>query len=512
MTTADGGWQPGATVLGEFAVEHALRGGGAWRVALVRDGHGERHAVKRVVVGDLIAQQRFLAGIDRWLRLPAHPHLAACRFVRALGDELLVFSEYADGGSLADWIRDGQLYADADPTGTVLRVATEAAWGLDAAHTMGLPHLDVKPANVLLTAAGSAKLTDFATPREPDHLRHLEVDGTIQAAPEGAYAAPEQAEDQPVGRDADVWSWAVTVLEMFAGERTWPSGALADAVLEQLVTNDRWRVPMPAAVAEVLRTCLRFDPARRPRSFAELAGTLTEIGGALGLPRRAEPARPSVLGHPPHRGWSDPRAWLTLAYETAGLDPRSAAVFFPAGHIHPAPEDLRAFAVARRVLDQAGAPVWPRARLRADTGRVALRVGDTGTGVANLLACADLLAGREDDDSRLLLASVLTDLAVAGDGDGPADAHDQAVAAAEELTDHPEVLGAALLAKAEHLGDPDLYAGALTAFQRAGDAPRTVTTAIAMARALHAADLPDPAARALAAIDPPTDALAELVG
>jgi tetratricopeptide (TPR) repeat protein len=509
MTTADGGWQPGATVLGEFAVERELGGGGFWRVALVRDADGQRHAVKRVVVGDLVAQQRFLTEVGRWIRLPAHPHLATCRFVRTLGDELLVFSEYVDAGSLADWIRDGLLYAGDDPVHTLLRVAIEIAWGLDAAHTMGLPHLDVKPANVLLTAAGTAKLTDFGTVREPDHLRQLDVDGTIRAAPEGAYAAPEQAEDQPVGRGADVWSWAVTVLEMFAGERTWPSGALADAVLDQLVADERWRVAMPAAVVDLLRTCLWFDPARRPRSCADLAATLTEIAATLGMPEQPRPPSPSVLRDPPHLGRRDPRAWLNYAYETAGLDPRSAAVFWPSGYGARAYEDLRAFAVARRVLDQAGGSAWARARLRADAGRVALRAGDQGNGVANLRACVNLLTGRDDEESLLLLATVLTELAVAVRGEeDPAALHDRSVAVAEELKDHPEVLGAALLAKAGTVGDLDLYDQAIAAFERAGDAAGAVAAAVARAKALHAAGSPERADRDLAAVDPREDVLA----
>ncbi|WP_084734858.1 protein kinase [Actinophytocola xinjiangensis] len=510
MTTADGGWGPGATVLGGFTVVRELGHSGYWDLALVRDEHGDRHAVRRVVVGDLVAQQRFLAEVERWQRLPAHPHLAACRFVRTLDDEVLVFSEYAEGGSLADRIRDGDLYTGGDVT-TLLRIAVETAWGLDAAHTMGLPHLDVRPANVVFTAGGTARITGFGAPREPDHLRQLDGDGSIRAAPEGAYAAPEQAEDQPVGRDADVWSWAVTVLEMFAGERTWPSGALADAVLEQLAEHDRWRVPMPRPVVEVLAACLRFDPGARPRSFADIAGTLTDLAADLGLTGWSPPSRPSVLHQPPHLGWGDPRAWLTLAYETAGLDPRTASVFWP-GHGGPPNEDLRAFAVARRVLDQAGAPVWTRARLRADTGRAALWAGDLMTGVANLRACADLLAGREDEGSRLLLATVLTELAVAvRGGEDPGPLHQRAIAVAEELKDHPEVLGAALLAAAGGLGEHGLYDQAGAAFERAGDQAGVVAAALAGAKSLHAAGLTGRAGEALAAIHPPDEALAGLV-
>ncbi|HEX2132143.1 MAG TPA: protein kinase [Actinophytocola sp.] len=459
-------WRQGATVLGEFTVEQDHG-----RVTVVRDG--DRYAVTRVAPGDLVAQRRFLADARRWAGLPAHPHLTACRFVRATGDELFVFTDHAPGGSLADRIRDGSLYAGDDPTGTVLRIAAETAWGLDAAHAMGVPHLGVTPEVVLFTADDTATLTD---------------PGVAPAAAGSAYSAPEQAGDQPVGPAADVWSWAATVLEMFAGERSRPADTLADAVLEQLVSQRRWRVAVPPAVVELLRTCLRFDPAERPASLGDVAAALTD---------RPPPARPSVLDTTP----GDPRAWLTFAYETAGLDPRTAAVFWPGDR---AQEEVRAFAVARRVLDQAGT-VWARARLRADAGRAALRHGDTGTGVANLRVCADLLTDRADADSRLLLATVLTDLAA---HDDPVGTHDRAVAVAEELTGHPEVLGAALLAKAGALGDPDLYAKALAAYEWAGDPAGVARSRVAKAKALDLAGAPDLADRLLAGLQPDDPVLA----
>ncbi|OLF16782.1 protein kinase [Actinophytocola xanthii] len=506
-TTAGGRWRPGTTVLGEFTVERELAGGGTWRVALVRDRDGGRHTVRRVEVADLVAQHRVLTDVRRWIDLPPHPHLAACRFVRVAGAELLVFAEYAAGGSLADHIADGRLYAGADPVRTVLRLAAEVAWGLDAAHAMGLPHLDVAPANVVLTEDGTAKLTDFATPRPPEHLRHLDADGTIREAPEGAYAAPEQVEDQPVGPAADLWSWAVVVLEMFAGERTWPSGVLADAVLEQLAARERWRVPVPPGVVDLLRRCLRFDPAQRPRSMGEVAATL-----ATALPGHPRPTRPSVLDGPPSGPWRDPRAWLAFAYATAGLDPRTATVFWPSWRSTrraKAGEDLRAFTEAQRVLDETGGPVLARARLRADTGRAALRAGEVMAGAANLRACVDLLDGRTDEDSRVLLATVLTELAVAApDQAGPATGADRAIAVAEQLEDHPEVLAGALLARAGTLADLDLYDRARSAYERAGDRAGALAAGTAKARALHAAGAREQAERVLDGLTPADDALA----
>lgn len=493
-----------AIVLGEYLVERELGGGGFGRVALVRSRRtGERHAVKWVLAGDVVGRQRFLAEVGRWLRLPAHPHLTRCRFVRAEGDHLLVFTDYGGGGSLADWIADGRLYRD---PATVARVATEMAWGLDAAHAMGLPHLDLKPANVVLTEDGTARLTDFGPAtgavRDPVRLLELELEGAplaggLSAGLSPGYAAPEQAEDQPVGRAADVWSWAVCVLEMFAGERAWPAGALAGEALDQLAARERWRVPVPPGVVGLLRECLRFDPAARPRSMGEVAAELADRTGLGG--RR--PPRPSVLDRGPDGDWSEPRGWLNLAYETAGLDPAAATVFWPSGRgtrRSQARADLRALAEAARLLDRAGSP-WVRARLRADAAGVALGVGDTATAAGHLRECVGLLDGLDDEDSRLLLAAALTDLAaIARDN----EVHDRAIAVAEELKEHPGVLARALLGRAVTVAyELDLYDQALAAFELAGDEAGAARALTATATTLAAMGLPEEADARLVAAD-----------
>jgi serine/threonine protein kinase len=545
-------WQPGASLLGEFEVERELGGGGFGRVALVRNRRsGERYAVKRVLVTEGGAQHRFLTEAQRWIGLPEHPHIAACRFVRTVEHELLVFSEYVAGGSIADWIRSGRLYDGENPVATVVRIAREAAWGLGAAHETGLLHLDVKPANVLLTEDGSAKLTDFGlatgAQRDPEAQMQFEAiidsiaggpeldedqrnavraiirreltgnaEKSIRAVPEGfsiAYASPEQAEGAELGRSADVWSWATTVLEMFAGERTWPSGALADAVLERLTAGpgNRWRIVPPAGVIDLLRACLQPDPAARPSSVAPVAEALAAVeAGELGLPARPVAPRPAPAGERPEThgrrlvsggSWSDPRAELFRAYETAGLDPSAAAPFFPSGRGSrkaQAYEDLRALSEARRVLDGVpGAATpdlrWRRARLAAETGRVQLSIGNTAGGIADLRAGVDLLAGADDEDTLGLLISVLDALANALRGNGEtAEAltlHDRALDLAEGLPRDEaglRTLGNALLSKANTLTSHQARADALPLYDRAVDCFERAGETVGLAKALAA--------------------------
>ncbi|RSN09384.1 hypothetical protein DMB42_18970 [Nonomuraea sp. WAC 01424] len=375
-------WRPGEVVAGDFVVERDLGRGGHGRVTLVRSRRsGERYAAKRLVSEDLVEQGRLLAEAQRWVVLPAHPHITACRFVRTIGDEVAVFSEYAPGGSLADRI------ARRDLTETAIRTAAaQAAWGLDAVHAMGMLHLDVKPANILFDADGTAKIADFGLAARHEvppaqtaqleavidyiagdlgeaakHVLWTQLAGeqdTIAAVPAGAtsaYASPEQAEGRAAGREADLWSWAVTVLEMFVGERTWPSGTVAPFVLDAVAGGRQaCRVPLPPDVADLLRACFALDPADRPRS-------LEEASRVVGVPGLTAPGRPSVTASSEPRsrrfgegaGWEDPRGYLRFAYEAAGRDPDEAIARWPrrgGGFAAHALADLHAFQDAATVL------------------------------------------------------------------------------------------------------------------------------------------------------------------
>src|SRR5712671_6313229 len=108
------------------------------------------------------AQQRrdFEKECEIWSRLALHPYLATCFYTREIGNIPCVIAEYAEGGSLGDWINSRRIYSgeDAAIVARILRVATATAWGLDQAHRSGLIHCDMKPGNVLMAADGIAKI------------------------------------------------------------------------------------------------------------------------------------------------------------------------------------------------------------------------------------------------------------------------------------------------------------------------------------------------------------------
>ncbi|GIG66776.1 protein kinase domain-containing protein [Phytomonospora endophytica] len=251
------------------------------------------------------ARERFVTEAETWVSLGLHPNVCACHYVRVFDGVPRVFAEYVPGGSLRHWIDDGRLYrgGPAEALTRMLDIAIQVAWGLDHAHTRHLVHLDVKPSNVLIDADGTAKVTDFGLARAkaaatrvaaPDGPSHVSVLVTGGGGMTRAYASPEQAEGRPVGRRGDVFSFAVSVLDMFNGGVTWRSGAAAGAALQELVHRDGppVRIPaMPPALSELLAGCLAADPARRPASMADVVEQLAAVHhAATGSPYpRAKP-------------------------------------------------------------------------------------------------------------------------------------------------------------------------------------------------------------------------------
>ena len=306
-----GGWEPGEVVLGLYEVLDELHTGGMGVVHRVRHRGWQVDMAVKTPRPELIRtpeeRGRFETEASTWVNLGLHPHTVNCAYVRTIDDVPRVFAEWVDGGSLAQAVSSGDLYAGGERAALdrILDIAIQMAWGLAHAHDSGLVHRDVKPANVMLEPDGTAKVTDFGLAKaraaggESEGVRAPDGSVTASRGMTPAYCSPEQAaaaEGDPGIRlttATDVWSWAVTVLVMFAGRRLTEHGQAAGAALEEFLRGggaDDPRIPaIPPALVTLLRQCFTWDPAARPTDLGELAVTLDEIhrevlGTAQGRP------------------------------------------------------------------------------------------------------------------------------------------------------------------------------------------------------------------------------------
>ena len=281
-------WKTGDVVLGLYEVAGLLGQGGMGRVYRVHHrGWGVDLAVKVPLKQALDAAggvEAFEREAETWVNLPLHPHMVSCYYVRRLEGIPRVFAEFVDGGTLGDAIRERKLTT----LDAILDAAIQFAWGLHDAHEQGLVHRDVKPANVMITAEGVAKVTDFGLAGAriaPAPMTMGTGDGGTTALAAGggggtpAYMSPEQWAGKPLSRRTDAWSWGLSVLEAFLGQRTWQVGPAASKVLEEAVVEDapEGLPPIPPAVIALLRRCFTSEPEGRPHTMAEAADALIAV-------------------------------------------------------------------------------------------------------------------------------------------------------------------------------------------------------------------------------------------
>ncbi len=285
-------WEVGDLILDLYDVNEIFDGGGMGLVYRVhhRDWH-EDLAVKSPrpeFFSNPSHQENFVRECVSWIGLGLHPHIVACYYVRLLGGIPRVFAEYIAGGTLKELIETRRLYEGGTEMvlKRILDIAIQTAWGLHYAHEKGLVHQDVKPANVMLTPEGVVKLTDFGLAKARAIFGATSVtDGqqSILVSSGGmtpAFCSLEQVNKQSLTRKTDIWSWGLSVLEMFAGEVFWHSGAAAAGALDFHLENgtDDEAIPkMPEAMADLLRECFQPLPEQRPGNLNSIVERLKAI-------------------------------------------------------------------------------------------------------------------------------------------------------------------------------------------------------------------------------------------
>lgn len=203
----------GARFLGRYRVERLLGEGGFGRTWLAVDEQMGRRVVLKTA---RTAGQEDARRMQREARLIAalnHPNVVTIHDVEIVAGDCVLVMEYVEGGSLA--ARLGQGKPDRAWT---LHVLDDVLAALEAAHAAGIVHRDVKPANILLTKDGRAKLADFGVARAgagSGTASGLSLDGHQPGSL--AYMSPEQARGVPVDARSDLYSLAVVAYEALTG-------------------------------------------------------------------------------------------------------------------------------------------------------------------------------------------------------------------------------------------------------------------------------------------------------
>ncbi len=183
--------------------------------------------------------------------------------------------EYIDGGSL-----DGRLGGGVMSPRQAAEMIETLARAMHYAHTQGIVHRDLKPANVLLTKAGTAKITDFGLAKTLDADSHT-VTGVVMGTP--SYMPPEQAEgkNKDIGPSADIYSLGAILYECITGQPPFRGATATDTVLmvlkQEPVPPSRLAARLPRDLETICLKCLQKEPGKRYGSSLDLAGDLARF-------------------------------------------------------------------------------------------------------------------------------------------------------------------------------------------------------------------------------------------
>ena len=258
-----------------YALERELGRGGMATVWLAQDLRHDRPVALKLLHLHLAASlgpERFQREIRLAARLQ-HPHILTVLDSGETEGRLWFTMPFVEGESLRDRLRrERQLPVDA-----ALRIAIEAARGLEYAHQHGVVHRDVKPENILLTRDGSTLVADFGIARALSGDEGLTETGLAVGTP--AYKSPEQAAgDKSLDARTDQFSLASVLYEMLAGEPPW-NGATAQAIAAKRLSEPApsirsVRPNIPAALDDAIRRALAPVAADRFASLDQFAQAL----------------------------------------------------------------------------------------------------------------------------------------------------------------------------------------------------------------------------------------------
>ena len=294
-----------------------------------------------------------------------HPNLCETFDVGELHGELFLAMEWIDGVSLYRLFKPDGRRGQRVPLRVAAKIIAEACAGLHAAHealdddgaSLAVVHRDVSPQNLLLSADGQVKVTDFGVAEARGKL-HQTVAG--QAKGKLAYMAPEQLRDAPLDRRSDVFSLGCVLYEITTGRK--PFEAATDADVARAIL--RGEAPRPSAIVadyppeleRIVARAMASDPSLRfaaaeglrlalerwaaaaggLASQREVAAFVRERCGAEIDARRAELAAArsnppaAVVPATPERARRTPRSFWAMAAAVACLAVGSLAWSRPA--------------------------------------------------------------------------------------------------------------------------------------------------------------------------------------
>ncbi len=285
---------PNTLLAGRYTILGPLGAGGMANVYHARDLNLQREVAIKLLREDLIADPAFEARFLQEARAAAnllHPNIVTVYDFGHDSGRMFMAMEYVQGTDLKTLLRRRGSLPIEESVGLVIQVCA----GVGYAHRAGLVHCDLKPQNILITADGRAKITDFGIARALATIHPEEYSDVVWGSPQ--YFAPEQAAGGPPSPASDVYSLGIILYEVLTTRLPFEapdSAQLAHMHQTASPAPPRSLNPLvPAPLEQIVFKVLSKEPSARYRTADQLGRVLMTFAPrttVADLPPRALPA------------------------------------------------------------------------------------------------------------------------------------------------------------------------------------------------------------------------------
>ncbi len=266
----------GQIIKERYEIVQLLGEGGMSYVYKANDKQLKRTVAIKTLKPNYVEQEKFVERFKREAQTAAnlnHPNIVQI-FDWGIGDEPFFVMEYIEGNTLTSIIAKRRTISLND----VLFIGAQVSSGLQAAHSKGLVHRDIKPGNIMITPEGKVKVTDFGIVSLQNEESDITKTGSILGT--ASYISPEQAQGKPVSKESDLYSLGTVLYELITGrppfEGDTPIATATKHITDKPEKLSVIRPDIPKGVENAVLKLLHKYPKDRFKNAEDLRAVLLQ--------------------------------------------------------------------------------------------------------------------------------------------------------------------------------------------------------------------------------------------
>ena len=268
--------QIGQIIKERYEITQLLGEGGMSYVYKAIDKQLQRTVAIKTLKPNYVEQEKFVERFKREAQTAAnlnHPNIVQI-FDWGIGDEPFFVMEYIEGNTLTSIIANKRTISMND----ILFIGAQVSSGLQAAHSKGLVHRDIKPGNIMITPEGKVKVTDFGIVSLQNEESDITKTGSILGT--ASYISPEQAQGKPVSKESDLYSLGTVLYELITGrppfEGDTPIATATKQITDKPEKLSTYRADIPKGIENAVLKLLHKYPKDRFKNAEDLRAVLLQ--------------------------------------------------------------------------------------------------------------------------------------------------------------------------------------------------------------------------------------------